>query len=371
MPRIRTVVEVDPARRDQWLMPSALRYVDPRQIRHLLPFDEGETWAAGDLLLAEVEGPPGIISSIQNTSRRSPLNFRDTRLFPGSKLVVVLSPRAGSSTCIARVPERPAAQLDLHGVGGQAGVIDPASQHSELYAGLPTTLSVLARLGDTGRRPLSMRGFRLDIPSDSRVRAADDAALVLVVGSDMDAGKSTTARRVIYALRAMGRKVTAGKATGVASLADLTGMYDAGASEVLDFAALGEPATIGLSEPEVLSIFQRIFNHLRDAAGPTGYVVMELADGIWYRETRVLLEDARVRDAVSHVVFACHSILDAENGIALLGRLGYGEKLRALSGRLGSSGLLRDMAPALLGPVPVFDSMDYSRSPEGVAALFA
>lgn len=169
----------------------------------------------------------------------------------------------------------------------------------------------------------------------------------------------------------MGHKVAAGKATGVASLADLTGMYDAGASDVLDFAALGEPATIGLSEPEVLAVFHKIFNHLRDAAGPAGYVVMELADGIWYRETRVLLEDPQIRDSVSHVVFACHSILDAENGIALLGRLGYGEKLRALSGRLGSSGMLRSVAPELLGPLPVFDSMDYSRSPECVAALFA
>jgi hypothetical protein len=216
-----------------------------------------------------------------------------------------------------------------------------------------------------------MRDFALAIPSDPRPRGANDPALVLVVGSDMDAGKTTTARRVIYALRAMGSRVAAGKATGVASLGDLTSMYDAGATEVLDFAALGEPATIGLSQCEVLSVFHRIFNHLRAAAGPGGYVVMEFADGIWYPETRMLLEDPCVRDLVTHLVFACHSILDAENGLAMLRNLGYGEKLRALSGKLGSSGLLRDVAPGLLGPVPVFDSTDYSTSPERVAALFA
>jgi hypothetical protein len=371
MPPIRAVVEVDPARRDQWLIPSALRYVDPRQIRYLLPVDENERWVGGDLLLAEVDGPPGLVRTIQNTTRRSPLSYRETQLFPGSKLVVVLAPRAGSTTCIARVPGRPVAHLDLHGVGGQAGVIDPASQHSALYAGAPTALSVLARLGDAARRPLSMRDFALTIPPEPRPRAATDPALVLVVGSDMDAGKTTTARRVIYALRAMGHRVAAGKATGVASLGDLTSMYDAGATEVLDFAALGEPATIGLSEGEVRSLFHRIFNHLRDAAGPGGYVVMEFADGIWYPETRVLLEDPHVRDLVTHLVFACHSILDAENGLGMLRAFGYGDKLRALSGKLGSSGLLRDVAPGLLGPVPVFDSTDYSTSPEGVAALFA
>lgn len=89
-----------------------------------------------------------------------------------------------------------------------------------------------------------------------------------------------------------------------------------------------------------------------------------------YRETRMLLENAAVRDLVTHVVFACHGILDAEKGLSMLRALGYGDKLRALSGRLGSSGLLRGVAPDLLGPLPVFDSTDYATSPEGIAGLF-
>jgi hypothetical protein len=299
-----------------------------------------------------------------------PLNYRDTRLFPGSKLVVVLAPRAGSSTCIARVPERPVPHLDLHGVGGQAGLVDPESRHSSLYAGTPTRISVLAHLGDARRRPLSMRRFALEASAEPRPRRPDDPPLILVVGSDMDSGKTTTARRIVYALRAMGYRVAAGKATGVASLGDLTSFYDAGATEVLDFAALGEPTTIGLPEADVLSVFHRLLHHLGSAAGPGGYVVMELADGIWFRETRILLENPDVRESVSDMVFACHSILDAQNGLAMLGEFGYGDKLRALSGRLGSSGLLRDVAPSLLGPTPVFDAADYATSPEGLAALF-
>jgi hypothetical protein len=77
-----------------------------------------------------------------------------------------------------------------------------------------------------------------------------------------------------------------------------------------------------------------------------------------------------VRDAVTHLVLACHSILDAENAIAMLRGLGYGDKLRAISGKLGSSGMLRDVAPSLLGPIPVFDSTDYATSPEGLVDLF-
>jgi hypothetical protein len=168
----------------------------------------------------------------------------------------------------------------------------------------------------------------------------------------------------------MGHKVAAGKATGVASLYDIASMFDAGASEVFDFADLGEPTTIGLPVDDVLTVFHKIFNRLRGRVGRDGYVVLEFADGIWFRETRFLLEDASVRELVSHVVYACHSILDAEHGVEVLHRLGYGEKLKALSGRLGSSGVLRGLAPDLLTRrLPVFDSMDYASSPEEVVAL--
>jgi hypothetical protein len=171
--------------------------------------------------------------------------------------------------------------------------------------------------------------------------------------------------------RARAAAVVAGKTTGVGSLFDIASMFDAGASQVLDFTDFGEPVTIGLSRENVLSLFHRIFNQLRSSVGPDGFVVLELADGIWYRETRYLLEDEAVRALVTHAVFACHSILDAERGVEVLAALGYEAPLTALSGRLGSSGVLRDIAGKRFGDrLPVFDSLDYARSPATVATLF-
>ena len=369
---IREVVEVDPARRAQWLMPSGIRCVDPDVFRYLLPVDPMGRWRQGDLILAEVLGPVGQVTTVQNTSRRAGLDYRDASLFPGTKLVAVLAPRAGSSTCLANVPEHPVEEIHLHGVGGQAGLVDVESQHTALYRGAPTKLRVLAELGDGQRRRVNMRAFGQAVSDEPRRRTADDPALILIVGSDMDAGKTSTARRVIYSLRAMGHKIVAGKATGVGSLYDIASMFDAGATEVFDFAELGEPVTIGLSREEVLSVFHRVVNHLRAKAGADGYMVLELADGIWYRETRFLLEDEGVRDLVSHVVLACHGILDAENGVSVLNALGYGPKLRAISGKLASSGLLRSLAATLLSArLPVFDALDYASHPESVADLFA
>jgi hypothetical protein len=368
---IDRVLEVDAARRAQWLMPSAIRRVRREGIRFLLPVQPDQTWEQGDLLLCEVRGPVGRIASIQNTNRRSLIDYRDASLFPGTKLVAVLAPRAGASTCVARVPVTPVPELHLHGVGGQAAEIVPGSENRVLYRGPATTVRVLARLGGVDGKRLNMRDFALPVTRDVRPRSPRDPALVLVVGSDMDAGKTATARRTIYAMRAMGRPVVAGKVTGVGSLFDIASMFDAGASEVLDFTDLGEPVTIGLPRAQLLSLFHGVFNHLRAKAEPGGFVVLELADGIWYRETRILLEDESVREAATHVLFACHSVLDAERGVEVLSSLGYGAKLTALSGRLGSSGVLRDEARRRFEErLPVFDALDYESSPEAVFELF-
>jgi hypothetical protein len=365
------IVEVNEERRSQWLLPSAARVVPREMIRYLLPVDRGAPWREGDLILGRVEGRVGLIKQVQNVNDSAGLDYRETALFPGSETVAVLAPRAGTSTCIARVPSSPTSILHLHGVGGQAGLITPGSNHRDLYREAPTVLRVLAVLGGPDGRPLNTREFGARPPAVPRARTSGDPGLILVVGSDMDDGKTTTARRVIHSLRAFGRPVVAGKPVGVGSLGDVTSMLDAGASEVMDFSALGEPVTIGLSQERVLEIFHRIFNHLRERVDRDGFVVLELADGIWFRETRFILQDERVRDLVSHVVFACRGILDAEHGLELLSRWGYKDKLRAVSGRLGSSGVLRELFPqCVTSRVPVFDSLDYSGSSPPIAALF-
>jgi hypothetical protein len=69
-------------------------------------------------------------------------------------------------------------------------------------------------------------------------------------------------------------------------------------------------------------------------------------------------------------VFACHSILDAQHGLCTLESWGYAGALRAISGKFGSSGVLRALSTDLLGThLPIFDSLDYESSPEGISAL--
>jgi hypothetical protein len=371
VPAISKRTAVDPQRRNQWLFPSGARVVRPADIQVLLPITPDETWEVGDLLLAQVLAPVGLVDRIENVNRCVGIEFRDAPLHAGTVTVVVLAPRAGTNTCIAEVPRRPVDELHLHSVGGQAGLVVPGSQHTVLYRGPPTRVRVLARLGDADGRPLNTRAFGPASELGARSNATREPSVVLVVGSDMDVGKMTAARRIIYCLRAMGRSVVAGKATGVASLDYLGTMYDAGANAVADFADFGEPATVDLPRRRVLQLFFRLLDHLRSACGPDGVIVIGLADGIWYPETRCLLEDEDVRRRVGHIVFACTGVLDAQNGIAKLERWGYGDKIRGVTGRVANSGLLRAHLPEIIGNrYPLFDSLDYDQSPEAVAALF-
>jgi glutamate carboxypeptidase len=67
---------------------------------------------------------------------------------------------------------------------------------------------------------------------------------VLVVGTSMDAGKTTSAKRIIRILKRHGLRVGGAKLTGVARYGDILGMRDAGADVVLDFVDAGLPSTI-------------------------------------------------------------------------------------------------------------------------------
>lgn len=68
--------------------------------------------------------------------------------------------------------------------------------------------------------------------------------VVLVVGTSMSAGKTTSAKIAIRQLRLAGLKVVAAKLTGAGRYRDTLGMYDAGAEYIVDFVDAGLPSTV-------------------------------------------------------------------------------------------------------------------------------
>ena len=72
-----------------------------------------------------------------------------------------------------------------------------------------------------------------------------DLPVVLIVGSSMSAGKTTTGCALVRALRATGRSVVAAKLTGAARYRDVLTLADAGADWFFDFVDAGLPSTVG------------------------------------------------------------------------------------------------------------------------------
>jgi hypothetical protein len=83
-----------------------------------------------------------------------------------------------------------------------------------------------------------MRDYVQPQPTVSR-----DAPVVLILGTSMDAGKTTTARVVIRLLRARGLRIGGVKFTGIGRYRDILAMGDAGAQAIYDFVDAGLPST--------------------------------------------------------------------------------------------------------------------------------
>ena len=83
---------------------------------------------------------------------------------------------------------------------------------------------------------------------EDRVPPAPERVLglpvVLIVGTSMSAGKTTSARAIVRLLREDGLTVIGAKLTGAGRYRDILAMQDAGADHIFDFVDAGLPSTV-------------------------------------------------------------------------------------------------------------------------------
>lgn len=71
-----------------------------------------------------------------------------------------------------------------------------------------------------------------------------DIPVILIVGTSMSAGKTTTGRVIIHQLKLLGLNVLGAKLTGAGRYRDILAQKDAGADEIIDFVDGGLPSSI-------------------------------------------------------------------------------------------------------------------------------
>jgi hypothetical protein len=187
-------------------------------------------WAAGDYVVGEVLEHAGGIFSIEYVTGRM------VDVIGGSYVTGALGARMAT----------------LEAVGDWRDIGDDGTMHALTRAGVfgratsasPFAWPLLAPLEYKGHlhrsgTPLRMHDCVARVPLHEL-----GAPVVLVIGTSMSAGKTTTVITTIRRLRRLGLTVGGAKVTGVARYREILGMEDAGADVVVDFVDAGLPSTI-------------------------------------------------------------------------------------------------------------------------------
>lgn len=275
--------------------------------------------AAGDVVLAKV-------TELGHHTRLESPEGRRAQLYVGDEILVAFGARYAPDQFWAEIPDD-LGPCDLVAGGGIAARVK--ARHARTRR--PTAIQPVGVLTDATGAPVNLRNFALPPPA-SRSAARH---VMAVVGTSMNAGKTTAAASLIRGLRDSGLRVGACKVTGTGSGGDVWSMADAGADHVLDFTDVGFATTAGAPIELVEDGANTLVSRL-EAIG-VDVVVVEVADGLLQRETSALLNRTSFASRLDSIVLAAADSMGALAGADWLRARDL--PLRAVTGLLTASPL--------------------------------
>jgi hypothetical protein len=283
---------------------------------------------SGDLVLARVE-------RIGSHKRVQLDAGRPSTLYIGDLIVLACGDRYASDQFegIARLDPAGADMLAGGGVLGQM-----RQRHSRMAP--PTRLIPLGLLCDASGKVINLDRYAL-APASPPV----GMTVITVVGAAMNSGKTTAVASLAHGLSRAGHQVAALKATGTGAFGDFNAYVDAGAHYVADFVDAGMVSTYRQPLARIEAGLDNLLAHA--AAKGCGVAVVEIADGVFQKETADLLRQPRRRDGFAAVVFAAPDPLAAAGGTAALRAIGI--EPAALTGMVSCSPLAIDEAEGATG----------------------
>ena len=296
----------------------------------------------GDLVFGEVSalGHHRLIES--KSGRQHTLNI-------GTRAIFVFGNRYAPDQFEGIVPDSSQEFVELFSQGGVIGEVKTQNQ----LVGVTTKIKVLGYVCDNESKVINTTDHVL-ITAKNETRNKKGSKIILCVGTTMNSGKTHAAAACCYALSSMNKNVRAAKITGTASLKDILLMNDCGAEHVADFTYFGYPSTYLMGATQLLSMF-RTFD-MKYGNDPANYIVIEFADGIFQRETAMLLQMPEIRKRISKLVFCAPDSTAVFGGIQAL-RDKFGLVPDAISGLCSSSPLaIREIQE--FTDTPILQSME-------------
>lgn len=293
------------------------RHVDLGKAERLVR--SGRAPVAGDVLLARV-------AAIGQHARIENIHGRRGQLYVGDEIIVAFGNRYAPDQFEAFVPNN-LEDCDLVAGGGVASLM--TRKHASMK--IPTRIEVLGLLASENGQIINLKNFAIQ-PDAEPMRPT---RVIAVVGSSMNAGKTTTAAGLVHGLTRAGFRVGAAKITGTGSGGDLWTMRDAGAIEAIDFTDAGHTSTFGVSIDGLACICTSLLDKL--ARSGADIAVVEIADGLLQAETAALVEMAEAQGWFDGFVFAAADAMGAAFGANWLSQRGIVPL--ALSGLVSASPL--------------------------------
>ncbi len=202
-------------------------------------------WASGDYVLGEVTGAPSELYNVEDcVGDMIPVDI-------GDYVIGALGNRAAT----------------LEGVGSWADVRDGKMQAltSAALFGAFTSLSQLVSdpisfiyRGHIVRAGTKVRMLDFALQTDATKFAVPT---ILLFGTSMSAGKTTTGRLACELLSAAGLKVVGSKLTGAGRYRDILSFKRHGAAEIFDFIDVGLPSTV-VAEKEFRAAIRPLLHHI-------------------------------------------------------------------------------------------------------------
>ena len=261
------------------------------------------------------------------------IDKRSVFLFEGDLIMAAFADRYATSQFEGYVPPEPLELYDILGAGGVIGVV--RTKNASLKFREPTKVRLVGYCCETDGTIINTCFYKQQ-RSSFRGEVPNNAKVILSIGSTMDSGKTTTAAHVARGLKATGGTVAFIKFTGTAYTKDKDFVFDCGADAALDFIDVGFPSTYMWDKETLLDVYQSLLDLLIPVK--PDYIVMEIADGLFQRETEFLLKDQPFMSTIHNVVFSCGDSLSAIYGVQILQEMGIYPAI--ISGRFTMSQLL-------------------------------
>ena len=186
-------------------------------------------WRTGDYVVGEVLETTGRMRNIELS------NGRMMEIYKGDHVIGALGKRTAT----------------LEAVGDWKSIGDDLQFEAMTSAGLfgkTTSCSVflppLMSLVYKGHVNVLDKNLNMHDCVDTDGPEQFDLPVILLVGTSMSAGKTTTGRIIIHQLKDMGYRVAGVKLTGAARYRDVLSFSDAGADYIYDFVDAGLPSTV-------------------------------------------------------------------------------------------------------------------------------